>query len=240
MLLCVASAFALQAQAQNLPDAPPPPPQGAVPPTPSTHVAVPATRPADVASLNRRQWSGVVEPGEKIPPLTVRDKLLFPLHEELQPVTTIAPDLWSGVYGVVRDSDPKVGTNSRGFGERVGYAASRQIISRELCDGYLPILFHEDPRYYRQAYGSYGSRFEHAVRRVFFTQTDSGARTFNYSDFLGRGMNAALTQTYYPQNSIGTGVVLRTWGLSLLGLGGGNLYSEFLPDLKRKFLHKDR
>ena len=222
--------------AQNLPDAPPPPPPQESS-TPSSHVAVPATRPPDVASLNHRQWSTVVEPGEKIPPLTVREKLLFPAHEQLR-LGTLFPILFSGEYGNLRNSDPKYGSNGEAFGKRIGAAALRQGISKELSDSLLPILLHEDPRYYRQAYGSYRLRTEHAVQRIFITQRDSGSETFNFSGILGRGMNAALTQTYYPQKSIDTNVVLRTWGVSLAGLGGGNLFKEFWPDVKHKLFHK--
>ena len=53
-------------------------------------------------------------------------------------------------------------------------------------------------------------------------------------------MSAALTQTYYPEKSIGSGIVLRTWGVSLLTLGGGNLFVEFWPDVKRKLLDRSQ
>ena len=213
---------------------------GPQPPTPSTHVAVPATRPSTVPALNRRQWSDVVEPGEKIPPLSADQKLLFPLHEELRPVYTLFPVVVAAGYGTLENTNPKLGTDAGGFGERVGEIALRQAITRELSDGLLPIAFRQDPRYFRQAYGSYDSRFEHAVERIFVTQNDSGARSINFSDILGRGMSAALTQTYYPEKSIGSGIVLRTWGVSLLTLGGGNLFVEFWPDVKRKLLGRSQ
>ena len=239
MLAVVAvTGAAVCGRAQNVPDAPTPRPLGQQPPTPPTHVPVPATRPSDVESLNRRQWSGVVEPGEKIPPLNVREKLLFPLHEEIRPVTTLIPDLYSGVDGMLRNTDPKVGTDSAGFGKRVGEAALRQVISREISDSFLAVLLHQDPRYYRQAYGSYPSRVKHVVRRIFITQNDAGGRTFNTSDVLGRGMAAALTQTYYPSRSVSAGVVFHTWGLSLAALGAGDLFEEFWPDVKQKLMHR--
>ncbi len=233
LLVFSAGLCASSAEAQNLPDAP----QTATPPT---HVAVPATRSSTAEALKRRQWSDVVEPGEKIPPLTFHQKLLFPLHEELQPVYTLVPVLAVAGYGVWRNTDPKLGTDSGGFGERVGEGALRQAISRELSDGLLPIAFHQDPRYFRKAYGSYDARIEHAIARIFITQNDSGAKSVNYSDILGRGMSAALTQTYYPQKSIGSGVVLHTWGVSLLALGGGNLFVEFWPDVKKKVFGKSQ
>ena len=169
--------------------------------------------------------------------MTVRQKLLLPAHEELSWTTPVAI-LYSGWYGILRDSDPHYGINLDGWGERVGAAALRQATTRELTDSFLPILFREDPRYYRQAYGSYGSRAEYAATRIFIDRRDSGTQGFNFSDVLGRGMAAALTQTYYPQSSIGTGVVLRSWGISLAALGGTNLFSEFWPDARRKLFHK--
>ncbi|HEY0785533.1 MAG TPA: hypothetical protein VGD62_06650 [Acidobacteriaceae bacterium] len=200
---------------------------------PGGPVHVPATRSNAAAAVERRRWSGIVEPGERVPELTVKDKFLFPLHETLRPVALL-PMAVSGGWGVLENTDPKYGTNSEGFGERVGAAALRQASTRFFSDGLLPVLFHEDPRYYRKAYGSYRERGYYAIERVAVDQRDSGGRGINFADILGRGMAAALTQTYYPERSINGSVVLRTWGVSLAGDAGVNLFQEFWPDIKRK------
>jgi hypothetical protein len=218
-------------QADTLPDAPTPVQAQKTPPP-----AVPGTRSNTRAAVRARRWSDVVNPGERIPRLTVRDKLLFPVHEEFRWTTPI-PVLFDSEYGLLTDSDPKFGTNGAAFGERLGAAALHQATTRILTDGLLPIAFREDPRYYRQAYGGYQSRTWHALRRVVITQSDSGNRTFNYSDILGRGMGAALTQTYYPSASVHTDIVMRTWGYSVLALGVGNIFEEFWPDLRAKLFH---
>jgi hypothetical protein len=51
-------------------------------------------------------------------------------------------------------------------------------------------------------------------------------------------MSAALTQAYYPDNSRGRNVVLRTWGLSLAGDAGINLFQEFWPDIRRSIFNR--
>lgn len=224
-------------RAQNLPDAPPPPPLGPQPDTPASHAPVPATRAASVEALNKRQWSSIVEPGEKIPPLSARQKLLFPLHEEARPEYSLLPIVLTSEYGNLRGTDPKLGSNGLSFAERVGDSALRQFSTRVFADSLLPIAFHQDPRYYREGYGTYRLRARYAIERVFITQSDRGARELNYSDVLGRGMSAALTQTYYPSRSLGAGVVGRSWALSLGSLGAGNLFQEFWPDVKRKVFH---
>ena len=75
---------------------------------------------------------------------------------------------------------------------------------------------------------------------MLITRTDSGGQSFDFSDVLGRGMSAALTQTYYPESSIGSSVVLKSWGISLSQLAAVDLFDEFWPDVKRKLLHKAR
>ena len=230
LFLCaVACAFA--ARADELPNAP-----DAQQQMPPTH-PVPATRPADPAAVQNRKWSVVVEPGETVPPLTTKDKFLFPAHETARWSTPLS-FLWSGWYGIWRDSDPHYGVNAEGWGERVGADAARQGMVRELGDGLLPILFHEDPRYFRQAEGTYKQRALYAVTRVLVTQRDSGRKSFNFSKVLGRGGAAGLTQTFYPQSSVGADVVFKTWGTSLATLAGTNLFNEFWPDVKRKVFHK--
>jgi hypothetical protein len=205
-------------------------------PTPDTHVPVTAARPNNPAAVAKRRFSDVVNPGEKIPRLTVRDKLLFPVHEEFSWTTPI-PVLYDAAYGNLTNADPKYGTNAEAFGHRVEAAAIRQATTRALADGIMPALFHEDPRYYRQAYGSYPSRTFHAIRRIWVSQRDSGTRTFNFSDIVGRGVGAGLTATYYPSRSADAEVVFTTWGLSLVALGGGNLFEEFWPDIRHKLFH---
>ncbi len=222
----------IAAHAETLPDAP-------QPQQPSGQVAVPATRPASIEAVARRKWSDIVEPGERIPAFTVHDKLVYPLHEELR-VRTLVTIVASAGYGTWRNGDPRYGTNGKAFGERAGIAAVRQGISRELTDGLLPILFRQDPRYYRLSAGTHMERGEYAIGRVFVSQNDSGTRSFNYSDVVGDGIAAALTQTYYPQQSVRTIVVFKTWGASLLERGAVNLFDEFYPDVKRALFHQSQ
>ncbi len=194
---------------------------------------VPATRPNTPEAVEQRHFAGIVEPGEKVPPLTTKDKFLFPLHEEVRPLNLV-PVVLLGAYGSIRGTDPKYGTDGNGFGERVGAAALRQTTIRIFSDGLLPAIFHEDPRYYRKAYGTFDSRVVYALKRIVVDPRDSGKRNLNYSDVLGRGMAAALTQAYYPAASVSSAVVLRTWGYSLLGSESVNLFQEFWPDVKHK------
>jgi hypothetical protein len=229
LLGCAAAPVSLAAQAL-LPDAP-----SAT--AASDGQAVPATRPNTPEAVRARRWEGVIEPGERTPALSNRDKLLFPLRESIRPIVLV-PIVISATWGIYSNNDPKLGTDGTGWAERAGEAALRQTSIRVFSDGLLPILTHEDPRYRRQAYGPVFERGEYAIRRTFVNQRDNGSLGFNWSDILGRGMAGALTMAYYPEQSQSASVVFRTWGLAVAGSAGVNLFQEFWPDIQRKVLHR--
>ena len=189
------------------------------------------------AAVAKRKWSDVVEPGEKIPPLSTTDKLLFPLHEEIRPTGWFSTFFSSG-WQQLRDTDPRYGVDSGAYGQRLGAAAIRDLSMRTFSDGVMPALLHEDPRYYRRADGTIWQRSVYAASRVFIGQRDSGASGFNTSVIVGHGMASALTMAYYPDKSANGKVVFSTWGFSLLGEAGGNLWSEFWPDTRNWLFHR--
>jgi hypothetical protein len=187
-------------------------------------------------AVAKRKWSDIVEPGEKVPPLYSKDKLMFPIHEELRLTGWFAPFLSAG-WGQLVDDHPKYGTDSGAFGQRFGAAAIRDLSMRTFSDGILPALLREDPRYFRKRDGSIAHRGLYAASRVFVTQRDNGSSGFNNSVVIGHGMASALTLAYYPDESATASVVFETWGMSLLGEAGGNLWSEFWPDVRQKIFH---
>jgi hypothetical protein len=207
--------------------------QNALPDAPKPRYAVNNTP----AAVEKRKWSDVVEPGDKIPPLSAKDKLLFPLHEEIR-LYSWFPTFASSGWEQLRDTDPRYGVDSGAYGQRLGAAAIRDLSMRTFSDGVLPALLHEDPRYYREADGSITHRSLYAASRVFVGQRDSGSRGFNTSVVLGHGMASALTMAYYPDKSANGPVVFKTWGYSLVGEAGGNLWSEFWPDLRNKLFRR--
>jgi hypothetical protein len=189
------------------------------------------------AAVEKRRWTDVVDPGEKVPKLTAGDKLLFPVHEELR-LSGWFPTFFSSGWGHLIDTDPHYGTDSGAYGQRLGAAAIRDLSMRTFSDGILPALVHEDPRYYRMANGTIMHRSLYAASRVIVGPRDSGRITFNTSVVVGHGMASALTMAYYPDRSADGRVVMETWGYSLLGEAGGNLWSEFWPDVRDKWFRR--
>lgn len=175
------------------------------------------------------KWDGVVDPGEVIPPLTPRDKMLFWLHEEVRPIS-LAPAFLSAGWGQLIDGHPKYGSDSAAFGQRLGAAALREASARLFSDSLLPVVTREDPRYYRKAYGSIKDRGLYAAGQVFWARRDDGSRGFAYSQTFGNLAADALAVTYYPEPSTNAQAVFTAWLWSFAGSAAGNLFLEFWPD----------
>lgn len=221
VLLMIGTLPALGQTANPLPDAPAP-----------DHAS-------DTKNIASNKWYGVVDPGQPFQPLSRRDKMVFWLHEEVSPLSLV-PSFSSAGYDQLTNSDPKYGSDSAGFGERLGAAALREASLRFFSDSLLPTLTRTDPRYFRMGSGSVGKRSGYALSRLIFTQNDSGHRVPNYSGIVGRLGGAALTRTYYPAPSVNARVVFQTWGTSLAGAATGNLFFEFWPDIRDAVFHRNR
>lgn len=182
------------------------------------------------------KWEGVVDPGEVIPPLSAGDKMNLWLHEEVRPMSW-APTFFSAGWEQLIDGNPKYGSDSGAFGERLGAAALREASARFFSSSLLPVITGEDPRYYRKAYGSIRARGLYAAERVFIRRRDNGSEGFNYSQVFGNLAAGALTPTYYPASSSNAEAVITAWLWSFLGNAGGNLFQEFWPDARDRIFH---
>jgi hypothetical protein len=226
---------AVSAPSQKLPDAPGPPLHPASGPGESP----PSIHSSDTHSYAPSRWYGVVDHDEKVPPLYARDKMMFWVHEDMSPIGW-APGLLATGWSQLLVSDPNYGSDSAAFGERVGAAVLRDTSMRFFSDSLIPTLAHEDPRYFRKAYGGIKERGVYAAERVFVDQRDDGTRGFNFSDTVGHLAASALTPTYYPARSANGRVVMTTWAYSLLGDAGGNIFAEFWLDIRDAIFHRHR
>lgn len=185
-------------------------------------------RPMAHAPFEKRKWAQYVDPGERIPPLYPQDKWVFWLHEEAR-LSSVFPALIAAGYGQITDT-PAYGSDAGAFGDRLAAAAVRQTTMRFFSSSLFPECTGEDPRYFRKASGSTLGRAEWAVGRAFVTQRDSGNHSLNFSDIFGHLAASALTLAYYPSKSRNVRTVMQTWGTSIAGAAGNNLFLEFVPD----------
>jgi hypothetical protein len=213
--------------AAALPDAP----QAQQPAHPFAPAAQPVVVPHQPPA---RRYAQVIEPGQTAQQFNAPEKLVFSLTEVARPVTLL-PSLYSATYEQIFNSDPKYGHDAGAFGEKFGASMLRSASVRVFADGMFAGAFHQDPRYYRVAYGNIFHRSLLSVRQALIRRGDDGTDQFNYSGIAGRAAAAALTVTYYPEPSITAHVVASTFLISVATDAGGNLLLEFIPSLVHQF-----
>jgi hypothetical protein len=178
-----------------------------------------------------------IQPDQLTRRLSSKEKLELGVHEQIRPYA-LTTQLMAAGWEQLINSNPKYGTDSAAFGERLGAASIRQNSNALLSDGVFPALFHQDPRYYRLGSGKIGHRILYSASRILVTRTDSGDPAPNYSRFAGAAAVYAMTMTYYPAVSATWPKTARSYGVSLLTGALGNELHEFVPDLIHLVRHR--
>ncbi len=124
-----------------------------------------------------------------------------------------------------------------GYGECYGSVEADANISSLLGDFLLPVVMHQDPRYFRLGEGGFGKRVWHAISHVFVTYNDSGHTVFFASALSGTFIAAGLSNFYYPSQDVGFGDTMSRAALDLGNTALFNLAAEFWPDFERKIHH---
>jgi hypothetical protein len=185
------------------------------------------------------KWDTIINPGSRTQHLSATDKLLYAGHEQIQPVI-FAPAILSAAWGQLTDANPHYGVDAGGFGERFGSAMLRQATDRLTGDGLFAAAFHQDPRFYREANGTYVHRGLRAARQALLRRNDDGAEKINYSGILGHAASNYLAMTYYPEVSAGAGVATAGFATSVASDMGSRLIQEFGPDILRLVFRRNQ
>jgi hypothetical protein len=120
-----------------------------------------------------------------------------------------------------------------GFGERFGMAMAGEASSEFFSTFLVSSLFRQDPHYHRDPEASTKSRVGRALSYVVVTRSDSGARMFNFAEFLGTASSSALEGTFHPEWKKGVGAGANRIFISIGSDAAWNLMTEFLPDVAR-------
>ncbi|HKP71775.1 MAG TPA: hypothetical protein VJT82_02490, partial [Pyrinomonadaceae bacterium] len=134
-----------------------------------------------------------------------------------------------------KDTDDRVADGFSRFARNFGTRATRNL----LASGVFPILFRQDPRYFRSDKKGFGARTAHAVSRVFVTNSDEGKLQPNYSRFAGVLSASAISNLWEHStpghDRIGTDATFRRFGKSFINDAAFNVLNEFWPDIKKIF-----
>jgi hypothetical protein len=246
------------------PQQPAPPPQAPAPPHPDVHAdqatdpckktsaALPGETEeqhrardkheeaeCEVKAEEQQRFGGVIPQfnvvtnGQAVP-LTPREKLNISLHTVIDPYTIGLAFIVGGGFGEIGDSHTGYGHGPSGFFKRVGASYADNVDGNIIGNALLPIVLHQDPRYFRKGTGPIGSRIVYSALSTFICRGDNGKKQFNTSNVLGNFISGAISNAYYPQNERGVGLTLENGvTVTLEGMVGAQLL-EFAPDITQK------
>ncbi len=210
-----------EAGAMSLPEAP------AVPSLPQVADRAQAGTHSATATPVANPFDKYIEPGQTAVALTGFDKVLLGARHS---TSSFAAATWvvSAGYEQLLNSRPNYGQTFKGYTQRLGADAARNVSEGVFSDSVLAPLLHEDPRYYKLGPGHpLTDRLRHALFHPIVTKTDGGARTINFAQIGGNLAGAGLTDAYYPQRNRTAGATMITFGTSMGGGAIGFLFHEF-------------
>jgi hypothetical protein len=121
------------------------------------------------------------------------------------------------------------GQGAQGYGKRYGASYANLAVGTTLGGAVLPILFHQDPRYFYKGTGSKRSRALYALSTAVIARGDNGKWQPAYAGILGDLGAGAISNIYYPASDRqGASLTLENGFLSIAFDGVGNLLQEFV------------
>jgi hypothetical protein len=177
-----------------------------------------------------------VENASSLPPLTVGQKFKTVAEGCFDPIEAAFIGIQASI-GQMDNTNPTYGQGLFGYSKRYGTAYADAIIGNFGTGAIFPTLLRQDPRYYQLGKGTFLHRFFYASARVLITRGESSGKTqFNFSEFLGNGMAAGLSNAYHPAphtiasstDVLGTQILMDALGYEL---------KEFWPDIHRFLRH---
>jgi hypothetical protein len=166
--------------------------------------------------------------------LSSEQKFHLFVRNTFEPVTIVSSAFYAGL-DQAEDTDPTFGQGAEGYGKRLGAELADRVSSDFFHTFVFPVIFRQDPRYYRLGEGKTSARVGHALTHIFVAHGDSGKKMFNYSEWMGTTASVALGNTYHPGNRRGVGPASERIAVSVGSDVGFDLLREFWPELVRKF-----
>ena len=226
-LLLSAFATAQEVAGSTLPQAPSPQPEQ-------------QARPVDHRGEHEGILSnyGSVSVNEKLPPQTAGEKFKMAIKDDFGPSTFVIRAAVAGV-DEARNSIPEFHEGGAGFGRYYWHSLADSAVENTLVEFVVPVATHEDTRYYRLGSGGVVKRTAYAVKRVVVIRSDAGGNTFNFSEIVGAGAGAGISNLYYPRRERTFKNTAETCGLNI-GIDGATfVVREFLPDVMHALFHRD-
>ena len=175
-----------------------------------------------------------VSANTQLPPLSTREKFSLAAHDSVLDYSSYT---WTGILAaqaMALNSDPELGSGIVGYGRYYWRTFTDGVSGTFFTEAIVPAITHEDPRYYTLGRGGFFHRTGYAISRAFVTKTDSGGTSFNFSEVVGNGLEAGLSNAYYPPQERGMSQTSLNFGTQMESAVLNHVFQEFWPDIRRK------
>lgn len=136
------------------------------------------------------------------------------------------------------DSFPEFHQGAAGYARYYWHTFADQTDENYWVEAFLPIAFHQDPRYYTLGHGGVLKRTAYSFSRIFITRTDAGHDTFNVSEILGAGVASGISDLYYPSPERDWTKTGQRWLTSVSLDGATFIFKEFWPSINSAIFHQ--
>ena len=176
--------------ATAIPDAPTPAPVpgGQQDPAPSTSSTSAAAISQEPQQTKRILWImpnfRAVNAGVKLPPQSAKEKLKTGALDSFDYSSFIFVGIQAGISQAT-DSYPAFHQGAAGYGRYYWHTFADNTDENLWVEGVLPIVLHQDSRYYTLGHGGFVKRGFYAVTRTMITRTDSGRKPSTHQRSLG-------------------------------------------------------
>jgi hypothetical protein len=177
-----------------------------------------------------------VEGSVPFSPLTTRQKLGIAARDSFDWPTFFITGAFASIYQA-ENQNPAFGQGMAGYAKRYSTTLGDQMIGNMMTEGFLPVLMHDDPRFFRSGTGTTGGRLKSALRQIIMTRADSGSWRFNAPEWLGNGVTVGISNLYYT-SSRGISSDMQRFGMQVGTDALSNVLKEFWPDIKQRFFQK--
>ena len=219
----------------NLPDNPPQQakPDGTAGPAPV------AAKPQTKRILGIIPNFRAVSADTKLPPQSLKEKFITTTQDSFDYSSAVIPIVLAG-YNMGRRSTPEFHQGAAGYGRYLWHSALDQTTENYFVEFAVPVLTHEDSRYYTLGRGGLFKRTGYAISRAVVTRSDSGKGAFNVSELAGAGASAGLANAYYPAQERTLSNTATNWGLDVSIDAFTFVLKEFWPDVNHRLFHYDQ
>ncbi len=170
----------------------------------------------------------------KLPPQTIRAKFVDASEDSFD-YSSLALATAVAAEGYVSNATPEFGRGGVAFSRYIWHSATDQTIENYLVEFIIPVVRHEDTRFYTLTRGNFTKRAEYSIGRVFITRSDSGHNTFNSGEVVGAAAAAGISNLYYPQGERTTRNFLDKYAVNL-GIDAASYFlKEFYPEITNAF-----